>query len=316
MIYLYRPYFYIKTTTKAKMKAKYTPQYSLPVRILSLAVLLSLSLNTSYSLADNLRTVRTAEVFPGPRSAKVIFHDPADFNDLDENLPGDVYRERQEANIKYLFRIINIGSNIREGAAVFNLGSGTNPLSPFGGYDVVNFDAEFPAAPDDSPEFLSASYATETGAKFENLEITEIQRTCSVAIWYDLSYFIRKYADLMKIWRYDGTEQISDTQYEEECERAFKECLKHTWNITEGGGYFVIAGRIFSEEGEEEDYPEDLPGAIYEEALGLGFNISEVHIIGNTLEDAVAIVLRKGFQQEPAGEQEPERQDEQLEGAA
>lgn len=64
--------------------------------------------------------------------------------------------------------------------------------------------------------------------------------------------------------------------------------LEHTWEIIENGGYFIIAGDF-----SKGKYPGNSPADVYNIAVKLGFNISEVHVIGENIGEAKAIILKK-----------------------
>lgn len=178
-----------------------------------------------------------------------------------------------QKNIELILSIESIKANLKDGAFIFNLGSGGHPLLSFGNYYLKNFDALFPK------KFSPLEKAVETNANFEKKEITEIEETCSVAIWYDLAHYIRGYAHRTSIWK--------DTKGAEEArkDQVLRRSLEYTWEIVEDGGYFIIAGIYY-----------DRSGEVYKVVTGLGFNISEVHVIGEDIKRAKAIVLRKQSQ--------------------
>ncbi|MFC1666338.1 NUDIX domain-containing protein [Candidatus Omnitrophota bacterium] len=190
----------------------------------------------------------------------------------------DISRDGQQRNIELILSASPIEASLdHSNVRVFNLGSGARPLTSFGKYTVVNFDPDFSRAED--IEWQAHEEAEKIGAEFQRGEITDIVEKCSVAIWYDLVMFIIKYAEHTSIWR--DTE--GDTRSREV--QVFHESLRHTWDLIEEGGYFIIAGRHF---------PKRWPAQAYEAITALGFNVSEVHVVGESIDRAEAIILRKG----------------------
>ncbi len=186
---------------------------------------------------------------------------------------------KQKRNIQRILSIPHIQSKLRNSFELFNLGCGTNPLPSLDGVNcrVTNFDPEFMSDSDLVEDALRA------GANFEHKEITQVKRNCFVAVWYDLPYFIRNYAGRTVIWN-----KVKGSTAEEKSEEVLRESFRHTWSIIEPGGYFIIAG---------DAAPKEIrgvsPGYMYDLALQLGLDVSEVHVIGSNINDAKAVILKK-----------------------
>ncbi|PIU41941.1 MAG: hypothetical protein COS99_02895 [Candidatus Omnitrophica bacterium CG07_land_8_20_14_0_80_42_15] len=188
-------------------------------------------------------------------------------------------------NLELIFSIPAIAESLRsrDRVTIFNLGSGKHPIPPFSNYDVKNFDADY--AGDELP---AGEIARDSGARFENKEITQIAEPCTVAIWYNLPYFIKKYASSTSIWQ--EPPRRTGRAIKRERTRVLKMTLQHTWDLIEDGGYFIITGRQLIN-WEEPNRPED----IFAMAISMDLNISEVHVIGEVPAGAQAIILRKGY---------------------
>ena len=186
----------------------------------------------------------------------------------------------KQSVIQGLLRIPSIKKSFRkkESVTVFNLGSGVHPFRSFDNYDITNFDPDFPFQ---TNNWRPSEKAMEHGAKFELKEITDIKDRCSIVIWHDLPYFIDYHAEQTSIWK----DTSGDGREPER--QVIEKSLQHTWEIIDEGGYFVITtSRI-------DEYKGFYANDVYEMIKKLGFDISEVHVVGESIKEAKTIILRK-----------------------
>lgn len=228
----------------------------------------------SRELADEFNIVATS-------SKRYRYYGPGDKCYYQE--PNGSLRARdmdKQTVIEGLLRIPSIRKSFRKEkkVTVFNLGSGAHPFRSFDNYDITNFDPDFPFQ---TNAWRPSEKAAEHGAKFGLKEITDIKDKCSIGIWHDLPYFIDYHAERTSIWK----DTSGDGRERER--QVIEKSLRHTWEIIDEGGYFVITtSRIDEYEG---FYANDVYGMVKE----LGFDVSEVHVVGKSIKEAKTIILRK-----------------------